>query len=184
MASHGDPMMTTKNAKQISLCKEIRSRTKVIPRTWIWEKVVFYQWRQSTRRMGQNRKANDVDTRTKRTPSISSHEPIVQRSSQKQRRRKIVDTLLCRPRDDWNCFLYNCFCKSAQSLRSSRRNVWRVWVLHNKTVKSVVEEEFDPLFVPNVIKTNTPLTDDFAQEVYLLQSYRERIEIYHNKTEW
>ena len=54
---------------------------------------------------------------------------------------------------------------------------------HNKTVKPVVEEEFDSSFVPHVIKTNMPLNDDSAQEVCLLQSYRERIEIYHDKTE-
>ena len=28
--------------------------------------------------------------------------------------------------DDSNCFTHNYFCKSAQSLRSSRRNVWRI----------------------------------------------------------
>ena len=34
----------------------------------------------------------------------------------------------------------------------------------------------NPLFVPSVIKTNIPLNDDPAQEEYLLQRYRERIE--------
>ena len=57
--------------------------------------------------------------------SLPSHETIVQRSAQKQRRWKIVDTLLCRPGNDQNCFSHNYFCKSAQSLRSNRRNVWR-----------------------------------------------------------
>ena len=101
----------------------------VIPRTWIGEKVVLYLCRQSTRRMGQNRRADDVKIRRKRTPSLSSHESIVQRSAQKQRRWTIVNTLLCRPGNDYNCFSHNYFCKSAQSLRSSRRNVWRIWIL-------------------------------------------------------
>ena len=34
----------------------------------------------------------------------------------------------------------------------------------------------DPLFVPSVMKTHTPLTDDPAQEEDLLRRYRERIE--------
>ena len=59
----------------------------------------------------------------KRTPSLSSHESIVQRSDQEQRRWKIFDPLLCRPGHDYNCFSHNYFCKSAQSLRCSRRNV-------------------------------------------------------------
>ena len=51
------------------------------------------------------------------------HESIVQRSAQKQRPWKIVDTLLCRFGDDSNCLSHNYLCKSAQSLRSRRRNV-------------------------------------------------------------
>ena len=34
----------------------------------------------------------------------------------------------------------------------------------------------DPLFVPSVMKTHTPLTDDPAQEEDLLQKYQERVE--------
>ena len=34
----------------------------------------------------------------------------------------------------------------------------------------------NPSFVPSVIKTIIPLIDDLAQEEYLLQRYRERIE--------
>ena len=34
----------------------------------------------------------------------------------------------------------------------------------------------DPLLVPSVMKTHTPLTDDLAQEEDLLQRYQERIE--------
>ena len=32
-------------------------------------------------------------------------------------------------RIDWNCFSNKYFCKSAQYLRGSRRNVWRIWIL-------------------------------------------------------
>ena len=34
----------------------------------------------------------------------------------------------------------------------------------------------DPLFVPSVMKTHTPLTDDPAQEEDLLQRYQERVD--------
>ena len=40
----------------------------------------------------------------------------VQRSTQKRRRWKIFDTLLCRFGNDLNCFSHNYFCKSSQSL--------------------------------------------------------------------
>ena len=46
----------------------------VIPRTWIGEKV-----------MGQNGGKDDGDSRRKRTPSLPSHESIVQRSAQEQK---------------------------------------------------------------------------------------------------
>ena len=64
----------------------------------------------------------------KHTPGIPIHESIIQRSAEKQRQWKIVNTLLRRPGNDWNCFSHN-FCQSAQYFRSSRRNVWRMWLL-------------------------------------------------------
>ena len=39
-----------------------------------------------------------------------------------------------------------------------------------------MEGQSNPLFVPSVMKTNIPLTDDPAQEEFLLQRFRERIE--------
>ena len=47
---------------------------------------------------------------------------------------------------------------------------------HDRTGRPVVKGQSNPLFVPSVIKTNIPLNDDLAQEEYLLQRYRERIE--------
>ena len=40
--------MRVKCSTRFSICEKIRSRAMVIPRTWIWGKVVFHQWRQST----------------------------------------------------------------------------------------------------------------------------------------
>ena len=48
---------------------------------------------------------------------------------------------------------------------------------HDRTLRPVVERQSNPLFVPSVMKTHIPLTDDPAQpEEDLLQRYRERIE--------
>ena len=48
---------------------------------------------------------------------------------------------------------------------------------HDRTGRPVVEGQSDPLFVPSVMKTHIPLTDDPAQqEEDLLQRYKERIE--------
>ena len=47
---------------------------------------------------------------------------------------------------------------------------------HNGTGRPVVEGQSNPSFVPSVMKTHIPLTDDPAQEEDLLQRYRERIE--------
>ena len=46
---------------------------------------------------------------------------------------------------------------------------------HDRTVRPVVKGQ-SPSFVPRAIKTNILLNDDPAQEAYLLQRYRERIE--------
>ena len=47
---------------------------------------------------------------------------------------------------------------------------------HARTGRLVLEGQSDPLFVPSVMKTNTPLTDDPAQEEDLLQRYQERVD--------
>ena len=47
----------------------------------------------------------------------------------KQRPWKIVDTLCNRFGNDRDYFSHKCLCKSAQSLRSNRRDMWRVWNL-------------------------------------------------------
>ena len=47
---------------------------------------------------------------------------------------------------------------------------------HDRTGRPVVAGQSNPLFVPSVMKTHIPLTDDPAQEEDLLQRYHERIE--------
>ena len=50
--------------------------------------------KQTTKRMGQSRRADDVNIRRKQTPSLPIHESIVPRNAQKQRWWKIINTLL------------------------------------------------------------------------------------------
>ena len=47
---------------------------------------------------------------------------------------------------------------------------------YDRTGRLVVEGQSNPLFVPSVMKTHIPFTDDPAQQEDLLQIYEERIE--------
>ena len=69
-------------------------------------------------------------------------------------------------------------CKSAQSLRSSRRNVVKsTKPFMIRTGQPVVRGQSSSSFVPSVIKTEAPLDcDDLAHKDLLLQQYGERIE--------
>ena len=144
---------------------EISSRMLVIPRTWIRKEVVLYlQWK-TTRRMGQNRWIDDDQIQRKRTPSFPSHESIVSRNAKKQRRWKIIDTLLCWWGNDWNCFSHNYFCQAAQYLRSSLRCVWGIRYLSNKN------QLFEPAKL--LIMTPRPSIEIPAQEIYCKSARNE-----------
>ena len=152
-------------------------------RTWIREKVAFYQWRQSTRWMGQSRWIDDGDTRRKRTPSLSSLEPTVQRSAQKQRRWKILNTLLRWWGNDWNCTLTSV---NQLSLYGAVAEMCEEYESHHeRTGRPVVGRQSSSSFVPSVIKTNVPLdSDDRAHKDILLQRYGERIEKLSQQDRW
>ena len=113
--------MSGKCSTRIFVSKKIAKRTVVIHWSWFWEKVVLYQWRQSTRNLGQNCR-KDVDwIRGKRMSNFPCYKSIVQRSTQKQRTLLVVASLCSRSENNWDYFSHNCLCKSAQSLRSSDR---------------------------------------------------------------
>ena len=78
-------------------------------------------------------------------PIFRSTSPFVQRSAQEQRWWKIIDTLSRRPGNDWNCFSHNYFCKSAQSLRSNRRNVWWMRILPWQTRETCCGRTIQPI---------------------------------------
>ena len=63
--------------------------------------------------MGQSRWIDDDKIWRKRTPSFPCHEFIVPRNASKQRRWKIINTLLRWWRNDWNCFFAQSFLSSS-----------------------------------------------------------------------
>ena len=74
----------------------------VIPWTWTREEMFGYSISEDSPQGEWDKMAEKmmITLAASGHHSISSHEPIVQRSDQKQRRWKIVDPLLCRPGDD------------------------------------------------------------------------------------
>ena len=178
--------MRIKRPTHFDSCEKIFTRKMVILRTWIRKEVVFYSWKQTTRRMGQSRGADD-NIEWKRIPSLPIHESIIQRSAQKQRWWKIVNTLLCRWGDGWNCFSHNYFRQSVSDIYGAVSDMCEECnTCHDRTGPLVVEGQSNPFFLPtsSLMKTHTPLTDDPAQED-LLQKYRKNEwTSCHNKTEW
>ena len=127
-----DQKKTKKNACQMPnsyLCTRGDLKKKiVIYWSWFWKEVVLYQWRQSTRSVGQYCWKDVCWIRRKRMSIFPCYDSFVQRSNKRHRTWKCVDSLCCRPGNDWNYFSQNCFCKPAQSLWSSRGDMWRVWI--------------------------------------------------------
>ena len=122
---------------RFSVCKEIWKRTMVIHWSWFWKEVVRYQWRQSTRSMGQYGWKDVVGIRRKWMSNFPHYEPIVQRSTQKQRTWENVYTLCSRFGNDWNYFSHNCLQISSVFTKQSRRYV--------KSMKPFMKELGDPL---------------------------------------
>ena len=79
----------------------------------------------------------------KRTASFPSHESIVSRTAQKQRRWKIIYTLLCRCGYDWNCF----FAQSFLLISSVSTEQSQICVKNTVLVK---QERRDPYWQSNL----------------------------------
>ena len=115
-------------AKIVSLyARKIWERTMSIYWSWFSEKEVLHQWRQSTRNLRQNCRKNAVGFSWKRMSHFS-----VQQLQSIGVSSKAKDTGNCRyillPLRKQVRLSHNYICKSAQSLRSSRGNVWRTWI--------------------------------------------------------
>ena len=123
---------------------------------------------------------NDDDRiRRKRTPSFPSHESIVPRNAQKQRRWKIIDTLLCRWDCDWNCFFRTIISANQLSIYGAVSDLCEEYsACSTRTGRPVLAGQSDPLFEPAKVcwwTTPTPSIEVPAQEI-LLQKYKERVE--------
>ena len=86
----------------------------------------------------------------------------------------------------YNCSSHDYFCKTAQSLRSSRRNVWINESYQDRTGRPVVGGQSSSSFVPSVIKTNVPLNNDDPLHIknFYCKDAENELKSYHNKTEW
>ena len=127
--------------------------------------------------MGQNRREDDVRIWRKQTSSLPCHESIVQRSAQKQRRWKTVDTLLCRFGRLKNVFRTIVSANQLSLYGAVAEMCEEYETFHDRTGQPVVGGQSSSSFVPSVIKTEVPLDcDDLARKDLLLQQYGERIE--------
>ena len=120
--------MFGKCTSRLHICREVWYRTMVIYSSRFREEVLFYGTEKPTRNLASYRGRNAVGTRRKRMSYLSCNDSIVQVLTQKQRTRKTIDSFCCRPRNNWDYFSHECSCKSAQSLQSSRKHVWRMWI--------------------------------------------------------
>ena len=100
--------------------------------SWFWKEVVLHEGVQSKKNLGQISGTNVIGICWEWMSNFPCYDTIVQRSTQKQRTWKTVDAPCNRPGNDWDCFSHNCFYKPAQSLRSSRRDVWRIRIPSRK----------------------------------------------------
>ena len=119
--------------------------------------------------MGQNCKANDVDICRKPTPSIPIHEEC---SNAKGGGKLSIHYTIAPTRERLKLFFAQLFLliTSVFTEQSQKcvKNVTPAMIEQGDLLQS------NPMFVPSVMKTHIPLTDDPAQpEEDLLQRYRE-----------
>ena len=171
--SRKEARMRIKRSTRFDSCKKIFTRKMVIPRTWIRKEMVFSSRIQTTRRMGQSCGANDDEICRKRTPSLPIHESNIQRSAQEQWWLESCQYTSVPMGNGWNCFSHIISFNqlSIYGAVSDLREECKT--CHVRTGRPVVSRQSDPLFVPSVMKTHIPLTDDPSQED-LLQRYQER----------
>ena len=136
--------MRVQCSTRFSLCKEIRSRTMVIPRAWIKNSGI-----QSVKTV---HKVNGTELRRKwcwhsQKADIRSSEPRVH-CPEECLKAKVVEN--CRytiapTLRRLTLFFAHFFCKSAQSLRSSRKHVWRMWILSRWNGRTRCERTIQPI---------------------------------------
>ena len=125
--------------------------------------------------MGQICRENDVDFRRKRTPSLPSHESIVQRVSSKAKAVENCRYIFVPIWKRLKLFFRTITSVNQLSLYGAVAEMCEGYeAFHDRTGKPVVGGHSSSSFVPSVIKTDMLLdSDDFAHKDLLLQKYGE-----------
>ena len=169
--------MRAKCLTRFSICEKVWRRIMVISRSWTREKVVLYEWRDSPQGEWDRIAEQMMLTTAESTPSLPIHESIVQRSASEQSGGKL-SIHYCSDPGRIESVSHSYFCKSAQSLRSSRRNVWRMWLLPRQNRETCCGRTIQPQCSCQVWWRQTYLWLMILQkqDEDLLRRYRERIE--------
>ena len=164
--------------------EDLEKDTMVIHWSWFWKEVVLCQRRHSTTNLGQNCGKDVVGIRWERMSNFPCYDSIVQRSTQKQRTWYTVMTLCSQPGNDWDYFSHNCFCKPAQSLRSSRRNMWRVWNPSRKNGATCCDRTINQSFSVRSRQKFLWIVMTWLTRIFYCSNMENELKNYHNKTNW
>ena len=122
--------------------------------------------------MGQYGGKDVVGIRRKRMSKFPCYKSIVQRSTQKQRSWKIVDTLFSRFGNDETIFRIIVSVNQPSLYGAVAEMCEEYETLHDRTWQPVVGGQSSSSLVLSVIKTEVPLNcDDLARKDLLLQQY-------------
>ena len=137
----------------------------------VQRKVVFCQWRYSTRWMGQNGWKDDGNTNRKRTPSLSSHENPLSRGQLKSKGGGKLSIHYCADQDTITTVFRTIISVNQLSLYGAVAEMCEEFEsFDDRTGKPVVGGQSSSSFLPSVIKTNVPMnSDDHDHKDLLLQ---------------
>ena len=108
------------------LCKKIPFGSLVSSRIRFRNEMECDRHSHSWRSLEQSCRTHDAEPQWKWSTDISCHQRIGPRSIEKQRRWKIIQSLLRGWSNHWDNFTHCCFCESAQYSRGCPRFVWRI----------------------------------------------------------
>ena len=153
----------------------------VIPRTWIRKKVVFYQWRQSTRWMGQIAEKMMVTLAESGHPVFRATSPLSRGVLKSKGGGKLSIHYSADQETIKTVFRTITFVNQLSLYWAVAEMCEEYESYHDRTEGPVVRGQSSSSFVPSMIKTNMPLNDDDpAQEAHL----ENELKSYHNKTDW
>ena len=129
-----------------------------LDKTW----VVFYSYWQTTRRMGQSRWIDDDNCLQKADTQFSV---LRVHCHEKRSKAKVVEKW----RERWKLFFRTIIAVDQLIIYGAVSILCEECkTCHVRTGRLVLARQSNPSFVPSVMKTHTPLTDDLAQEEDLL----------------